>query len=199
MMGNQSGGNTTVSHAPDELEVTLTEAITGDEDAFTKIWQHLNSRLSKYVATQCYGSNLDSEGILSETWISVAKDISKFKGDFIQFKGWIYKIARNRIVDAVRKESRQVKSGGDITEYEFEDSKSKADSNIEADESVKKIIAQIKELPKAQAEVIMLRIVGDLEVNEVARILDKSENTIRVLSHRGLETLRSQLRRDEIE
>lgn len=198
-MGNQSGDNTSVSHASTELEELLNNAKAGDGKAFTLIWQNLNPRLSKYVASQSYGANVDSEGITSETWISVAKDISKFKGDFNQFKGWIYKIARNRIVDAVRKQNRQVKSGGDITEFEFEDSKSKIDSLIESDESVKEIVSAINRLPKAQAEVIMLRIVADMEVADVSKILDKSENTIRVLSHRGLETLRGQLRRESLE
>lgn len=198
-MGNQSGGNTSVSLAQIELEGSLTAAIAGDESAFTMIWKNLNPRLSKYITSQSYGANIDPEGILSETWISVARDISRFKGDLNQFKGWIYKIARNRIIDAVRKENRQVKSGGEISEFDFEDSKSKVHLGIESDESVKEIIAKIKELPEAQAEVIMLRIVADLEVEEVARILDKSENSVRVLSHRGLETLRNQLRSDELE
>lgn len=198
-MGNQSGGNTSVTHALNELEDLLNSAIAGDEKAFTLIWQNLNPRLSKYIASQSYGANVDSEGITSETWISVAKDISKFKGDFNQFKGWIYKIARNRIVDAIRKQNRQVKSGGEISDFDFEDTRSKVDSVIELDESVKEIVTAINRLPKAQAEVIMLRIVADLEVVEVSKILDKSENTIRVLSHRGLETLRSQLRREDLE
>lgn len=196
-MGNRSGGKPPIAHAPNDLEDLLNSAIAGDEKAFTSIWQSLNPRLSKYIASQSYGANVDSDGITSETWISIAKDISKFKGDFNQFKSWIYKIARNRIVDAIRKESRQVKSGGEISEFDFEDSKSKVDVEIESDESVKEIVTAINKLPKAQAEVIMLRIVADLEVAEVSKILDKSENTIRVLSHRGLETLRDQFKDKE--
>lgn len=198
-MGNQSGGDLSTSHAPGDLESLLSDAIAGDEKAFTSIWQNLNPRLSRFVASQSYGSDLDSESIVSETWISVAKDISKFKGDFNQFKSWVYTIARNRIVDAVRKLNRQVKSGGEISEFDFEDTNSKVHQGIESNESVEEIVKAIKQLPKAQSEVILLRIVADLEVSEVSKILDKSENTIRVLSHRGLETLRAQLGGDNLE
>ena len=193
-MGNQSGGNTSTPRAIAELEEFLIAAINGDEKAFEMIWKSLNPRISKYVASQSYGSGIDYEEVVSETWISVARGISKFDGEFPQFKSWVYSIARNRIVDAVRKGNRQVKSGGEISEFEFEDSKSKVDSGIESDESVKEIVKKIKKLPEAQAEVIMLRIVGDLDVNEVARALNKSENAVRVLCSRGLETLRGELK-----
>ena len=44
-------------------------------------------------------------------------------------------------------------------------------------------------LPPDQAEAVLLRVVADLSVTEVAAILGRREGTIRVLVHRGLRRL----------
>jgi RNA polymerase sigma-70 factor (ECF subfamily) len=49
-------------------------------------------------------------------------------------------------------------------------------------------------LPAEQAEVLMLRVVGGLPVEEVARVVGKRPGTVRVLQHRALRRLASQLR-----
>jgi RNA polymerase sigma-70 factor (ECF subfamily) len=64
---------------------------------------------------------------------------------------------------------------------------------FEADEKVKSIIAAINRLPEAQAEVLMLRVVSDLSVEEVAKIVKKNANAVRVLAHRGMNTLKEEL------
>ena len=51
----------------------------------------------------------------------------------------------------------------------------------------------IKRLPKEYAEIILLRVVADLEVNEVAEIVGKRPGNVRVLTHRGLKQLSEML------
>ncbi|MFZ4586113.1 MAG: sigma factor-like helix-turn-helix DNA-binding protein [Acidimicrobiia bacterium] len=46
---------------------------------------------------------------------------------------------------------------------------------------------------EAQAEVILLRVVAGLDVNEVAAIVDRSPGAVRVLQHRGLQALAAAL------
>ena len=192
-MRYQSGNDISSSSADSELEVFLIAAQKGDEQAFEMIWKHLNTRLLRYAAAQCYGSTLDYEEVVSESWISAARDISKFKGDFKQFRSWIYTVTRNRMVDGTRKRDRQVKYGGDVTELDLEDRTPRMEEIIEANEAVKTIVEQIRHLPEAQSEVVMLRVVADLSVEETAKIVRKSENSVRVLCHRGLATLREEL------
>jgi RNA polymerase sigma-70 factor (ECF subfamily) len=56
------------------------------------------------------------------------------------------------------------------------------------------ISALTSALPAEQAEVVMLRVVGGLPVEEVARVVGKKPGTVRVLQHRALRRLTSQLR-----
>jgi RNA polymerase sigma-70 factor, ECF subfamily len=48
-------------------------------------------------------------------------------------------------------------------------------------------------LPADQAEVILLRVLGGLEVAEVAAIVGKRPGNVRVLQHRGLRLLAERL------
>ena len=190
-VGNQPSSDISVPDVYDELEDFLVAAQKGDERAFEMIWKNLNPRLLRFAAGQCYGSTLDYEEVVSETWISATRDMAKFEGDFKQFRSWIYTITRNRLIDGVRKRDRQVKSGGEATDFDLKDRSPQAEELIESDEAVATIIREIKKLPRAQSEIVLLRIVADLSVEETAQIVAKSENSVRVLCYRGLSTLRS--------
>jgi RNA polymerase sigma-70 factor, ECF subfamily len=56
-------------------------------------------------------------------------------------------------------------------------------------QSTRAALALVAELPPDHAEVVALRVLGGLEVAEVARIVGKRPGTVRVLAHRGLRRL----------
>jgi RNA polymerase sigma-70 factor (ECF subfamily) len=176
-----------------ELEAAVSAARGGDEMAFALLWRENNSRLTKFVQARTFKSDLDFEEIVSETWSNVAKDLKKFKGDYSAFTAWLYAIARNRIVDASRKRDRTIRPQSELDEANWIPSGQDVAKEFEADEKVKSIIAAINRLPEAQAEVLMLRVVSDLSVEEVAKIVKKNANAVRVLAHRGMNTLKEEL------
>jgi RNA polymerase sigma-70 factor (ECF subfamily) len=57
-------------------------------------------------------------------------------------------------------------------------------------------LAFIAGLPRAQAEVVLLRVVGGLDAAEVGAIVGKTPGAVRVLQHRGLSRLAEQLLRE---
>ncbi len=59
-------------------------------------------------------------------------------------------------------------------------------------------LERISTLPQDQAEVILLRVLGGLPVEDVARILDKRPGTIRVTQHRALRRLAEQMSREGV-
>lgn len=184
-------GNSRFAVSESELEAALKAAQSGDEMAFATLWRENNSRLTKFVQSRTYKSDLDYEEIISETWLNVAKDVRKFKGDYSGFTAWVYSIARNRIIDSSRKRDRTIRPQEELDEAFWIPSNQDVAKEFEADEGAKEIIEKINQLPAAQAEVLMLRVVADLSVEEVAKALKKNANSIRVLAHRGLATLKA--------
>ena len=189
-MREPNKGNSRFAVSESDLEAALKAAQSGDEMAFATLWRENNSRLTKFVQSRTYKSDLDFEEIVSETWLNVARDVRKFKGNYSGFTAWVYSIARNRIVDASRKRDRTIRPQEELEEAFWIPSGQNIEKDFEADEGVKKIIEEINKLPSAQAEVLMLRVIGDLSVEDVAKIVKKNANSVRVLAHRGLTSLK---------
>ena len=183
-------GGSQMAPAENKLEQALVAAQNGDEMAFEMLWRENNSRLTKFVQARTYKSDLDYEEIVSETWLNVARDVKKFRGDYSGFTAWVYSIARNRIIDSSRKRDRTIRPQAELEEAFWIPGNQNLERDFEASEGAKKIIDQINKLPAAQAEVLMLKVVGDLKIEEIAKIVKKNTNSVRVLAHRGLTGLK---------
>ena len=54
-------------------------------------------------------------------------------------------------------------------------------------------LALVRQLPPEQADAVLLRVVVDLDVSQVAEVMGRSEGSVRVLTHRGLRRLQNLL------
>jgi RNA polymerase sigma-70 factor, ECF subfamily len=171
----------------------LTAAAGGDEDAFGMLWHDLQPRLVRYFRVIAPGA---AEDLASETWLAVIKVIDRFQGGEAAFRAWVFTIARHKARDwwrrAARKPVRELPAAS-LAEPSAPDDPAAA--VLEA-ASTRAALALIATLPAGQAEAIVLRVVAGLEVKQVAEIMDKRPNTVRVLTHRGLRRLAERLGAD---
>lgn len=180
----------------DGLDATLRLAIKGDEACFAELWRALNPRLERFLYAQGAMGDPPASDVASETWLQVVRDLPRFKGDYSEFRSWLYQIARNRMVDAARVKSRRPIANIDIDEMDRWATPEDLAVGVANRTEIKAIIEKIRGLPAAQSEVLMLRIVADLSVDETARAMKKSPNAIRVLAHRALTSLREEIGSD---
>ena len=159
-------------------DLLVKDAVRGSDTAFTLLWRHYQPRMVRYLTM----FTNDAEDLCSEVWIKVATSIKGFDGDSKAFKGWIYTIARNSATDLARKKKRE----GTTSELEEGDWTGENSTMVE-------VMDLIKRLPDDYAEVILLRVVANLEVNDVAEIVGKTPGNVRVLTHRGLKQLNEML------
>lgn len=181
----------------DGLDATLRLAIKGDEACFAELWLALNPRLERFLYAQGAMGDPPASDVASETWLQVVRDLPRFKGDYSDFRSWLYQIARNRMVDAARARGRRPIANVDIDEMDRWATLEDLAVGVADRSEIQAIIDKIRLLPAAQSEVLMLRIVADLSVDETARAMKKSPNAIRVLAHRALTNLREDLGRDD--
>jgi RNA polymerase sigma-70 factor (ECF subfamily) len=129
---------------------------------------------------------------VSETFLSVAKDIHRFAGGERDFRSWVFTIAHRRMQDAWRAKGRRVPT------LDREDAESLAENHWFGDAEHDAMTAMalleghvmIEHLTTAQRDVVLLRVVGDMSVAETARVLDTSESAVRALQSRALKDLR---------
>lgn len=138
-------------------------------------------------------TSAEAEDVSSDTWIDAMRGISRFQGNEIEFRAWLFTIARRRMIDLYRKHARKPEVfGNDLSDLANDDTYGIAFSDPSAmnDLSTDAAIAIIRSLlPADQAEVILLRVIGGFDTTDAAKIMGRSASNIRVLQHRGLRRL----------
>jgi RNA polymerase sigma-70 factor (ECF subfamily) len=174
----------------DEFQRALSRAGAGDQDAFGELWRAYNPSLVRVV--RAMAGPQDAEDLASTVWVEVLRSLPAFRGSEDGFRGWLYTIARRRLIDLRRREARRpqvaMEAVGDRAGDAPDPETRTADRTATED-----ALALIATLPADQAEVVVLRVVAGLDVAQVAAIVGRRPGTVRVLAHRGLRRLAEEL------
>lgn len=173
----------------DSFDEILAAARSGDEAAFTLLFRAQQPVLLRTLTVLAGPSA--AEDIAAEAWLSALRRLDRFTGDERGFRAWLLTIARARWVDSVRAEVRRPETPHDVLPEQA--GHDEVHGVVERRITTERALALIGSLPPDTAEVLTLRIVADLDVAEVARIVGKTPNHVRVLTHRGLRRLARQL------
>ncbi|WP_430393152.1 RNA polymerase sigma factor [Actinacidiphila reveromycinica] len=178
-----------------ELGDAVARARGGDEAAFGTVYRELHPMLLGYLRG-LIGD--DADDIASETWHDVVRDLHSFRGGGQSFRGWTAAIARHRALDHVRRgrvRPRTTALDDDTAERvaartSTRDSEGAALENL----STARALSLIAELPRDQAEAVLLRVVLGLNGPMAAEVLGKRPGAVRTASHRGLRRLSERLK-----
>lgn len=168
-----------------DFEAVIRLASEGDIAAIELLWiRHQPALLGWLTAL----APRLGEDVASETWIDVMEGLAKFTGGEPRFRSWLFTIGRRRLIDrqrrSIRRPDRFAASNAEMVQDD--DASRHALRTVESEQAVAQIVAI---LPKDQAEVVLLRVLGGLGVVQVADVLGKSPGAVRVLQHRGLRKL----------
>jgi RNA polymerase sigma-70 factor (ECF subfamily) len=125
----------------------------------------------------------DPEDVLGEVFLHVARDIGRFSGDDAALRRWVFSIAHNRAMDDHRRAAR------DRTTLEDDLAETPLEEEV-PDPVDPALVAALAALSPDQREVVLLRFVGDLPLEAVARITGRRVGAVKALQHRALENLR---------
>lgn len=165
----------------EQFESVLLSAQHGEQWALGRLYEHLQPSVLGYLRAQ----DREGEDIAADTWIDVARGLSRFSGDESAFRRFVFSIARRRLIDVRRMRTRRKTDpvANDRLDTPAPDGPAE---RVENDEAARHIMAL---LPEAQAHVVLLRVVGGFTVDEVAAILGKRAGAVRALQHRALRQL----------
>ena len=174
------------------FDAILRAAQEGEEWALAHLYRDGHPRLLRYLRAR---SALEAEDLAADVWLEAATGLARFRGDDVDFRRWLFTIARRRLLDRQRREARR---RTDVTAAETlaalpapDDPEAEALDAIATEAALRRVAA----LPPDQADVILLRVVAGLPVEDVAAILGKRAGNVRVLQHRALARLAKQLSR----
>jgi RNA polymerase sigma-70 factor, ECF subfamily len=170
-----------------EFAVLLAQAQDRDEEAFALLYRDAQPGLLRYLRVVAPEA---PEDVAAETWLQVVAGLAGFSGGELEFRAWLFTIARHRAVDAGRARERRPHTVplADSEAGELVTAPNTADVALER-AATRATLVLISALPRDQAEIIMLRVVAGLDTNAVARIVGKRPGAVRVAAHRGLRRL----------
>jgi RNA polymerase sigma-70 factor (ECF subfamily) len=128
----------------------------------------------------------DSEDVLSEVFVRVARGLGRFRGGDDDLRRWVFTIAHNCLMDEHRRRGRLR-----LFMRKLDTSEPVAPApNEPLDSGLHQALLQ---LTPDQREVVTLRFVADLAIEEVARITGRPAGAVKSLQHRALRVLASAL------
>jgi RNA polymerase sigma-70 factor (ECF subfamily) len=167
----------------------LAAAQAGAAWAFEVLYRDLAPSVTGYL--RMHGA-AEPDDLASETFIGIFTGLAGFSGDEDALRAWVFTIAHRRLVDDWRRRSRRPLVADDDT-----DLSGHAGGDVEDDvlvrvgaENVHRLCA---ELPDDQRAVLLLRILADLTVEQVAQVMGRSVGSVKALQRRGLRSLRDRI------
>ncbi len=155
-----------------------------DRDAWESLYDALAPDLRSFV--QRIGAK-DPDDIVGETMLNIVRDIASFKGNVDELRPWAFRIARNRVIDAARRQKSRPQ------EVALADSDSElpsvTDSLGEIDLS---LLTQVLDLlTPEQRETLWLRYAMDFSLETTAEIMGSSPDAVASMAYRALSRLRA--------
>lgn len=167
----------------------LAAAQAGAEWALADLYAQFNPRLERYFAARAPTSG---EDLAAETWIGVARALREFRGDEKSFRSWLFTIGYRRLAD----HWKQTASDPDPVDPSAmtawagsSDPEAVVIEALSAREAARRIVGC---LSADQADVVLLRLLGDLDAEQVGEVLGKRPGAVRALQHRAVQKLKEE-------
>lgn len=170
-----------------EFAAILAAAQAGGEWALAVLYRRHDPAIVRYLRAK---AGDEGDDLASQTWIDAARNLPSFSGDEDAFRGWLFTIARRRLIDHGRRRSRRREVSADDDTLEWIRPHDDPAEVIAGDEAARRIVEL---LPRDQAEIVLLRVVAGLDVEAVAEITGRRPGTVRVIQHRALKRLAAAL------
>lgn len=157
--------------------------------AFERIYEFLAPRVTGYLRLR---GAADPEGLANEVMLGVFQGLPSFEGDVEAFRSWVFTIAYRRVVDDRRRRSARPDTS-ELTEGHGAAPGGDVEHEALAQLEDERLRALIEELRPDQRDVLLLRLVADLSVEETAEAMGKRPGAVKMLQRRALAAIRRRL------
>lgn len=175
-----------------DFQDLLRDARLGEGSAFAELWARHAGRVAAFVRSR---GAVEVEEITSDVFAAAFAGIGRFEGDESGFTALLLTIARRRIVDEQRQRARRVP----VAPWHAEDdarSVPSVEDHVLARADADDLATHLDRLTPDQREVVTLRLLTDLSLEQTARVMGKRVGTVKSLQRRALDALRRSLADD---
>lgn len=174
----------------DRFTTLLAAARAGSEEAWGEIYRELAPALLGYMRGS---GEPEPEDALGEVFLQVARDVGGFDGTWAKFRSWVFTIAHHRMIDSGRKRTRRpvelVAEPPEPRQIPVDQAAEEALARIDSE----RVMEVLGALSEGQRAVVLLRVIGELTVEQVAEAIGKRPGAVKQLQRRGLAAAQREL------
>jgi RNA polymerase sigma-70 factor (ECF subfamily) len=172
----------------------LSGAQAGAEWSWDALYRHFSGPVLGYLRAR---GAAEPDDLVGEVFLQLARNIRGFQGDESQFRSWVFTVAHHRLVDEQRARGRRPSDPVPNEDLEPGTWADAAEEQALGRLSVERAHALIRSLSPDQRDVLLLRVLGGLTVDEVAMVLGKRRGAVKALQRRALASLQRSLQPTE--
>ena len=177
-----------------EFETVLAAAQRGAPWAFERIFGALSPVVAGYLRVQ---GAAEPDDLCSEVFVAVVRNLDRFTGDEPGFRSWVFTIAHRRLLDERRALARRPVAAP-LTEALDLPASEDVGEAVERSLGIEWVRAECERLAPDQRDVLLLRLLARLTIDEIAALLGKSPGAVKALQRRGLRAIGRNLDRTEV-
>jgi len=181
-------------------ETLMSRYAGGDERAFEAVYRRHRAGLRRFFARQC-GSEATGQELAQEVWFRVIRAVQdgNYSADG-RFGPYLYRIARNHLIDWYRKTGsyREIEID-ETTENETESAmlESSGARNPEQElgdkQALRNVLSAIEDLPQEQRTALMMYLESDMSYEEIAEATGTNRETVKSRLRYARQTLRERV------
>ena len=171
------------------LDRLVAEAQRGNTAAFGRIFDEFAVPIHRFIASRVNRPS-DAEDLTQLVFVKALEALPRYEARGIPFGGWLFRLARNAIIDQSRTRRDHLSLVTAVTRA-TEEAGPEAMATLRDD--LDRVARALADLTDDQREVIELRFFAGLSVYEVAAAMGRQEGTIRGLQFRAIASLRRSL------
>ena len=168
----------------------ISRAQRGEVNAIGHLYDRHRESIFRYLWIRLDDRQL-AEDLTGDVFMRMLDGLPRYRLQGVPFRAWLYRIAHNLLVDYVRKMNHQATVPIDVIEEQGADDD--LDRTVEQRRLNERLRLALMSLEPTQCEVVTLRFLAGLSLQETALTLGKTEAAIKALQHRGLSSLRRAL------
>lgn len=160
----------------------------GDTRAFAALYRAYVDKIYRYILYRVDSAET-AEDLTSDVFLRVLEGLPSFQYRSVPLLVWLYRIAHDRVIDHYRRSKRSQRdepiddlelSGADDDDL---------DAPLLAQYDTQHILGAIRTLTDTQRQVIIFRFVEGYNLENTARLLDKTVDAVKAMQYRALQAL----------
>ena len=157
----------------------------GDTEAFGVLYDRYIDKIYRFVFYKTFVKEV-AEDITSDVFHKALQKIASYDAGKGEFSAWLYRIARNSVIDHYRTQKTDVPLE-DVFDVGFDE---RTPESLDAIASLDKVHAYLETLTAKQREIITLRVWEELSYKQIAAIVGGTEDSVKMAFSRSIRELR---------